>query len=464
MTEQSTQILKLSSIKAVYFIGIGGIGMSALARYFNEKGIRVSGYDKSKTALTTQLEQEGIVVHYNDSDTLIDKDASVVVYTPAVPKEHNGLSYYRSHEYPVLKRSDMLALVTKESYSICVGGTHGKTTTSCMIAHILRHSNYGCSAFLGGIAVNYNTNYWSNATNVTVAEADEYDRSFLKMNPDVAVVTAMDSDHLDIYGTEKDMQDAFVQFTRNIKQGGLLVCHLGIPRDEELQAEVKITYSLTDTKANAYAKNIRVENGKYIFDVVLLDEVISEMQLDMGGKHNIENAIASIAVANHLKIDKKKIKSAIASFRGVKRRFEYVVKNDSMVMIDDYAHHPEELKALLQGVRQMYPNRKCTIVFQPHLYSRTKDLAAGFSEALDMADEILLLPIYPARELPMAGVDSGLIKAGMRNNNVGVIEKNELTDWIAKHDIEVMVMAGAGDIDALVEPVSKMLINKKVHS
>jgi UDP-N-acetylmuramate--alanine ligase len=453
-------IQDLKAIRSVYFIGIGGIGMSALARYFHEKGIRVSGYDKTPTPLTGQLEKEGIRIDYTDDLSLLDKEADVVVYTPAVPSDHSGLSYYKSHNYPLLKRSDMLGLITRDHFSICVAGTHGKTTTSTLIAHILRHSGFGCSAFLGGISVNYDTNYWSAPEQTAVCEADEYDRSFLKLDPDVAVITSMDPDHLDIYGTEKNMQDAFVEFSRRIKSNGLLVCHYGLPRDTELNASAKLTYSISDARAGVYAKNVHVDNGKYVFDVVLPGREIKNIQLSMGGQHNIENAIASVAVADHLKIDEDKIRNAIRSFRGVKRRFEMFPCQNGTLLIDDYAHHPEELRALISGVRQLFPDKKCTIVFQPHLYSRTRDLADGFAGALDAADEIMLLPVYPARELPIPGVDSSLIAARMKNPKVTCLEK---TEWLHQMEInapELLVMAGAGDIDALVEPVTQLL-NKK---
>lgn len=461
MNGQSTHIAPvikdLAEIRSVYFIGIGGIGMSALARFFHQQGVRVSGYDKTRTSLTSSLEQEGIAVSYEDHADLVDKEAQVVVYTPAVPADHAGLKYYREHGVPMMKRSDMLGLITSGTFSICVAGTHGKTTTSTMIAHILRHSGYGCNAFLGGISVNYATNFWSDPRRVTVTEADEYDRSFLKLDPDVAVITAMDADHLDIYGTEENMQEAFLDFGRRIKPGGLLICHHALPRLQEFSAAKKVTYGISNKDAAVYAKNIRVDNGRYVFDVVLPDHEIAGIHLEMGGRHNVENAIASVAVASHLEIEDEKIRQAIRSFKGVKRRFETVLTGPGTVLIDDYAHHPEELRALIDGVRQLYPDRKCTMVFQPHLYSRTKDLAEGFAASLDAADEVLLLPIYPARELPMPGVDSAMIASLMKNRNVIMTEKGDLLNWVKEKRPELLVMAGAGDIDMLVQPVSEIL-------
>jgi UDP-N-acetylmuramate--alanine ligase len=452
----------LREIRSVYFIGIGGIGMSALARYFHERGVRVSGYDRTRTPLTIELEKEGVSISYEDKTELLDKEADVVVYTPAVPAGHAGLNYYRDHRFTLLKRSDMLGIIANDHFSICVAGTHGKTTTSTMIAHILRDSGYGCNAFLGGISVNYSTNYWSDKRQVAVCEADEYDRSFLKLDPDVAVITSMDPDHLDIYGTEENMQDAFVAFSERIRPGGMLVCHTGLPRDKELHAAKKLTYSLSASQGSAYAKNIQVANGRYVFDVVLPEREITGIQLQMGGAHNIENAVASVAVADHLQIDAEKIRRAVGSFKGVKRRFEWVPAGDDTVLIDDYAHHPGELSALIQGIRQMYPGKKCSLIFQPHLYSRTKDLASGFAASLDEADEIILLPVYPAREMPIPGVSSAMIAAQMKNKNVHMLEKNELVDWVVRNKPSLLVMAGAGDIDMLVEPVSSALNEKAI--
>ncbi|MEO6582917.1 MAG: UDP-N-acetylmuramate--L-alanine ligase, partial [Ferruginibacter sp.] len=359
---------------AVYFLGIGGIGMSALARYFNKLGIQVSGYDKTATPLTDQLKKEGIEIHFDDDINLLNKDAQLVVYTPAIPADQKQLNFYRNNKYPLFKRSEVLAMITEGSYSICVAGTHGKTTTSAMLAHILKHTGYGSTAFLGGIATNYDTNFWNHTNNVSIVEADEYDRSFLQLAPDLAIVTAMDEDHLDIYGTAQNMEDAFIDFTKKIKKDGLLIYKQGLARTNDLVADNKMSYSVKDEAADATAQNIAASNGSYYFDVQLKNTAIKDVQLNMGGRHNIENAVACIAAANHLNINHAKIVNAIASFKGVKRRFEKVLEGDHIV-IDDYAHHPEELNALLSGVKEMYPDKKCVVVFQPHLFSRTKDLA-----------------------------------------------------------------------------------------
>ena len=447
----------IKNISSVYFAGIGGIGMSALARYFNDRGVKVSGYDKTPTPLTDKLIGEGIQIHFKDDIAQLDKNADIVVYTPAVPATHTELQYYRDNNYLLLKRSDVLGMLTKDTFNICVAGTHGKTTTSAMIAHILRDSGYGCNAFLGGIAANYDTNFWGSDNKVSVAEADEYDRSFLKLQPDIAIITAMDPDHLDIYGTEKNMQDAFIEFTGKIKPGGSLLVKDTVKRKDEFKGTNKMTYSALNDNADVHTENLRTENGSYRFDVLIKDKRISDVLLNMGGMHNVENVTAAIAAADHLKIEEPKIKKAVASFAGVKRRFEYVLKNTETVMIDDYAHHPEELRALISGAKELFPGKKCTVVFQPHLFSRTKDLAEGFAEVLSIADETIILPIYPARELPMEGVTSKMILDKMTNMKKSVKEKKELLSWVKNNKPELLITAGAGDIDTMVQPLKNIL-------
>jgi UDP-N-acetylmuramate--alanine ligase len=449
----------------IYFIGIGGIGMSAIARYFHSKGIKVSGYDKTETVLTKELQANGIEVHYEENVELVPKDVKLVVYTPAVPKEHKELVYYQQNGYKVVKRSDVLQMITASSFNICIAGTHGKTTITSMIAHLLRDTGYGCNAFLGGISVNYGTNFWSSERNVCVIEADEYDRSFLKLSPDIAVITAMDADHLDIYGTAEAMQQAFIDFSQKVKPGGLLVSKFGLARGKELTADRHLTYSQQNESADVYAANIKMKNGGYEFDVIAKNKKIENIVLNMGGMHNVENAVAAIAVASSLEIEKDKIKAAVENYRGVKRRFEYIVKNERVVFIDDYAHHPEELRALITGARALFRQRKCTVIFQPHLYTRTRDLADGFAEVLDLADEIILLPIYPARELPIEGVSSEMIITRMKNENKRVMTKEQLMNWIQKNYSkkvnkefgELLITAGAGDIDMLVEPIRTVI-------
>lgn len=450
-------MVKLNDIQKIYFIGIGGIGMSALARYFKSRGAAVSGYDKTSTPLTRELEEQGIAIHYEERVDLVPKDVDAVVYTPAIPAAHAELVYYRENGYTVVKRSDVLQWITEGSFNICVGGTHGKTTVTSMIAHLLRHSGYGCNAFLGGIAANYNTNFWSSERNVVVVEADEYDRSFLKLVPDIAVVTAIDADHLDIYGTAQEVENAFVQFAGKVKPGGCLVTKKGLSREADLQATHNYRYSYNQSEADVKAVNLLVQNGSYSFDVSGPGWVINNIVLHMGGLHNIENVIAAITVAKYLNISDDAIRAAVADFKGVRRRFEYALKNDSHVVIDDYAHHPEELRALISGVRSIFKDKKLTLVFQPHLFSRTNDLADGFAESLDMADEVVLLPIYPARELPMPGVTSELLINKMKQQEKQILEKEQMLEWIKNNKPELVVMAGAGDIDALVKPVKTIL-------
>ncbi len=450
---------KLSDISSVYFLGIGGIGMSALARYFTSRGIRVSGYDKTETVLTKQLVAEGMTVHYDDNLEKIDREAELVIVTPAVPQDHSELIFFKNNGYTVKKRSEVLGMITGETFSICLAGTHVNITTSSLIAHILRHSGYGCNAFLGGITANYGTNFWSHEKAVSVAEADEYDRSFLQLSPDMAVITSMDPDHLDIYGTAENLQDAFVQFANRLKEGGYLVYKYGLPRTDEFRAGNIVSYSLDNPNAAIYASRIEITGGRYLFDVTLPTHTIHRVELNMGGMHNIENAVAAMAIAGRLGISDDKIKAAVADFNGVKRRFEYIIRREDLVMIDDYAHHPEELRALISGAKELYPGMPCTVVFQPHLFSRTNDLADGFADALGLADELLLLPIYPARELPMPGVTSRMIADRMKGTKIRMVDMNELVHDLRSHRPSLLIMAGAGDIDTLVQPVADALNN-----
>ncbi|MBY0476685.1 MAG: UDP-N-acetylmuramate--L-alanine ligase [Chitinophagaceae bacterium] len=472
-------MIQLNDIKAVYFIGVGGIGMSAIARFFHEKGVKVGGYDKTVTPLTSQLESEGIEVLYKDEVEMIPKDVQLVVYTPAIPKDHQGYQYYLQNGYSVVKRSDVLQIITQSSLNICVAGTHGKTTISTITGHLLRHSGFGCNAFLGGIAVNYNSNFWASENNVCVVEADEYDRSFHKLSPDIAVITAMDADHLDIYGTAEAMEEAFIEFTGKIKPGGWLISKYGLKRKNDLVADHHITYHLNDSNADVHTTNLQVKNGSYLFDVLMKDWILKDVQLNIGGLHNIENAIAAIAVAHILKIEDEKIRMAVADFKGVKRRFEYVIApaDGEIVFVDDYAHHPEELKALITGARSLFPDRKMILVFQPHLFTRTRDLADGFAESLDRADEVLLLPIYPARELPIEDVSSELILDKMKLTKKRIVTKEELLNEVKQlvdmnqaggnsspsgrgWEGALFITAGAGDIDALLPELKKKIEQK----
>lgn len=426
-------MVNLRNIQSIYFIGIGGIGMSALARYFLFHGKQVSGYDRAETNLTRQLADEGINVIYSDDVSLAPKEVELIVYTPAVPGDQRQLTFYRDNHYTVMKRSEVLGVITQSSFNICIAGTHGKTTISTMIAHILRHTGYGCNAFLGGIAVNYNSNFWSSEKNMCVIEADEYDRSFLKLSPDIAVITAMDADHLDIYGTEKAMQDSFLEFSGKLKQGGTLLTKKGLPREEEFRASDHEVYSLTDNSADIFTDNVRMSDGYYLFDVYIHDENVEDVALNMGGLHNVENASVAIAIARKLDIETDAIKLAVKDFRGVKRRFEYIIKKKDLVYIDDYAHHPEELAALITSAMSLMKKMHCTVIFQPHLFSRTRDLAEDFAKSLDLADEVIVLPIYPARELPVPGVSAEMITGKMTSKNVKLIDKNGVLDELKKN-------------------------------
>ena len=446
----------LTNIKRIYFIGIGGIGMSALARYFNTQGVAVAGYDKTPTVLTADLEKEGIAIHFEDDIHKIDKEATVIVYTPAIPVEHAELNYYRDNGYLVVKRSDVLNWITENAFTIAIAGTHGKTTTTSMTAHILRHSGFGCNAFLGGIASNYNTNFWSHEKNVVVVEADEYDRSFLKLAPNIAVVTAVDPDHLDIYGTAEEVLKAFGQFTDKIKVGGTLIQKMGTEFSVDNSNKNVFSYGYNKDEASYHTQNLIVVDGSYQFDIIHPGGIMKDVVLNMGGLHNVENATAAIAIGITLGIEEQKIKDAVASFNGVKRRFEYKVKTENKVLIDDYAHHPEELNALISGVRSLYPNEKMVLIFQPHLYSRTQDQAAGFMEVLDKADEVILLPIYPARELPIEGVTSDMLLNGMKLAHKKVMSKEALLEWAKTTSNKLIVMAGAGDIDVCINQVQEL--------
>ena len=450
--------MKLEYIQRVYLVGIGGIGMSGLARYFKKRGCVVAGYDKTRTVLTSELENEGIKVTYVDEaseihpEFLVHDPETLVIYTPAIPSSSNIFQFFSNNDFVLRKRSQVLGIISEGSFTIAVAGTHGKTTTSSIIAHLLKHSGYDCSAFLGGIASNYNSNVLFSDNNVMVIEADEFDRSFLTLHPDIAIVTSMDADHLDIYGDKSHLEESFRLFASQLKRTGKLIYKYQLNIKKE-----GLTYGVNSSSADYTAHNIRVENGGYIFDFKNGNVDIRNIRLGIAGLHNVENATAAIIVALLLKIDTEKIKAALESFSGVKRRFEYIVRNDKNIYIDDYAHHPEELKACLNSVRQLFPDRKLTTVFQPHLYTRTRDFAEGFSEALSISDELILLDIYPARELPIEGVSSEMILENVNIENKMLCSKNQLMDVLAKKNLDVIVTVGAGDIDTMVEPIKTLL-------
>ena len=451
----------VKQVEEVYFIGIGGIGMSALARFFFEGGVKVSGYDKTKTLLTEELEEMGIAIHYEEDLSKASKTAQWIIYTPAIPAAHKELVFYKEQGYKLMKRSEVLGEITKSSLNICVAGTHGKTTTTTMIAHILRHSGIGANAFLGGIAANYGTNYWSDTNNCCVVEADEYDRSFLKLNPDLAVITSMDADHLDIYGSAEHIENAFLEFASKMKPGGVLVLKYGLKRQSDFKLSKMLTYHLNDAEADCYCMQVQVADGGYSFDIKFFDEKIEDVYLPMGGLHNVENALAAISLAKMMGASNNSIRTALKDFAGVKRRFELVAKTSQITVIDDYAHHPEELRALITGVRSIYKDHYCTVIFQPHLFSRTNDLADEFAAVLDMSDESILLPIYPARELPIPGVTSEMLLQRMKLNEKKIMSMQEVVDWVGEIKLverkQVIVIAGAGDIDQLPGKIKEKL-------
>jgi len=441
----------------LYFIGIGGIGMSALARYFNARGVKIYGYDKTETSLTDELAREGMEIHFEENVDLIPKDVDLVVYTPAIPAEHKELAYYKSKNYPLCKRSDLLEKVTEHMFTIAVAGTHGKTTTSTMVAHILRSSGNDCSAFLGGVSVNYHTNFLPGKNNVVVVEADEFDRSFLKLHPNIAVITSVDADHLDIYNTKEELQQSYLQFTELIKKDGTLVVKNNLPINPKLNVGNKIIYDTDSTDVDAYSSNLNLKDGFFEFDYSGKLGTINNIVLGIPGKHNVENAVAAVSVALLANVDKEKIKKALSDFKGVKRRFEYIVKNSKHIFIDDYAHHPHEIEAFLTAVKTIYPAKKLTCIFQPHLYSRTRDFANDFAKSLSLCDELILLPIYPAREQPIKGIDSEMILNKVSIKNKRCCSKTELLVIINNEKPELTVTVGAGDIDQLVEPIKKLL-------
>lgn len=452
--------MNLKDIKNIYFLGIGGIGMSALARYFKSMGANVSGYDKTPTALTDELKNGGIAVTFEDDVDALPKEVDLVVYTPAIPKDHKGFNYYKDNNFNLRKRSEVLGIISADRFTIAVAGSHGKTTVSSMVAHILTHSGFGCSAFLGGIAVNYNSNFLNGNSDVVVVEADEFDRSFHRLAPDMAVITAVDTDHLDIYGSKEAIDEAFVEFSNRIAEDGFLVIKSKQSIEENLPVLDKAFYSLNDTEADVYCSKYWVVDGGYLFNLSYYGKELKGYRLNIGGFHNIENAIAAITIAMELKITDDKIKAALASFKGIKRRFEKLLENDKVVFIDDYAHHPEEIRVLMESVKELYPKKKITAVFQPHLFTRTRDLADGFAQALSIADEVLLLDIYPARELPIEGVTSQLIFDKLTSPANYSITKQELVNTVKQlSGTEVLVTIGAGDIDKYLAEIKTVMQN-----
>jgi len=445
--------MNLNQIQNVYFIGIGGIGMSALARYFKNIGKQVSGYDKTPSMLTNELIESGINIHFEDNINLIPEgyfvENTLVVITPAVPRTHSEWNYFLEREYQVKKRAEVLGIITKDTFCFAVAGTHGKTTTSSILGHVLYESGADVTAFVGGIVENYNSNLIGSGKTVTVVEADEFDRSFLHLHPDIACITSMDADHLDIYGTSDAIEASFLEFASKVedKHNLFITKELWI---EGVQCAI-------NEDAAYKAVNVRIEDGSYVFDVQTPSEIMKDLHFGLPGKHNLMNALMAIAMASTFGTPTDKIAKAIASFNGIRRRFSYQIKSENLVYIDDYAHHPTEINAVHQAVSELYPGRKVLAIFQPHLFSRTRDFADGFAESLSAFDEVFLMDIYPARELPMEGITSEWLMDKMTNSNKKIVAKSDLLAQIKASDAPIIVTIGAGDIGEMVPSIKKML-------
>jgi len=457
----------------VYFLGIGGIGMSAIARYFLAAGKTVAGYDRTSTPLTETLAAEGMDIHYNDDIEDIPpafrdesgREKTLVVRTPAVPADHRELCYFIEKGFPMMKRSEILGLITAPFPTYAVAGTHGKTTTSSILAHLFRQDGVNCTAFLGGISVNYKSNLLlgqpGREGHRIVVEADEFDRSFLTLHPDAAIITSMDPDHLDIYGTREEMESNYRSFAAQVKPDGFLLIRHGLPAGHTNARS--LTYSITESRADYFGKNIHVRDGRFVFDLVTPGYVVEQLSLGLPGRHNVENAVAACGLALETGMDPLNLKGALASYAGVQRRFELIHSDDDSIFIDDYAHHPEELRAAITSVRELYPGKKITGVFQPHLYSRTRDFASGFAQSLSLLDRLYLLDIYPARELPMPGVDARIIFDKVNIPEKYLLSKTGLIEAIAAQRPQVLLTLGAGDIDQLVKPIKQLLEHEDQH-
>ena len=456
--------MNLNQIHNVYFIGIGGIGMSALARYFQNIGKNVSGYDKTPTMLTDELMANGMSIHFEDNISLIPAnyyvENTLVIITPAVPISHSEWNYFLERDYVVKKRAEVLGIITKDTFCFAVAGTHGKTTTSSILGHILFESGADVTAFIGGIVENYNSNLIGSGKTITVVEADEFDRSFLHLHPNIACVTSMDADHLDIYGDATAIEDSFREFADKVENKNNLFVPIGLPLDG-IQIEIidkQIQIPPLGVWGLFIAFNIRIENGFYVFDVQTPSEIIKNLQFGLPGRHNLMNALMALAMAKTFGTPTESIAKALASFKGIQRRFSYQIKSEKLVYIDDYAHHPTEINAVHQAVRELYPNQKVLAIFQPHLFSRTKDFADDFAKSLSQFDEVILLDIYPARELPMEGITSSWLLSKMEKNHKKLVSKDALIPSILESDAKIIVTIGAGDIGELVPKIKEALL------
>ena len=453
--------MNLNQIHNVYFIGIGGIGMSALARYFKAIGKDVSGYDKTETELTKELGELGIAIHFEDNIDLIQADYSaentLVIITPAVPKNHSQWNYFLEHGYEVMKRAQVLGIITKDTFCFAVAGTHGKTTTSSILGHILFQSGLDVTAFVGGIVENYNSNLIGNGKTITVVEADEFDRSFLHLHPNIACVTSMDADHLDIYGDSAAIEESFREFADKVTDKTKIFVPKGLDL-EGIQTEILSNQIPPSGVRGLFsAFNIRIVNSQYVFDVKTPSETIQNIQFGLPGKHNLMNALMALAMAKTFGLPNEDIANALLSFKGIKRRFSYQIKTESLVYIDDYAHHPTEINAVHQAVRELYPGKKVLAIFQPHLFSRTKDFADDFAKSLSAFDEVILLDIYPARELPMEGITSQWLLNKIDNTHKKLVQKQELIPSILESNATIIVTIGAGDIGEMVPSIKKAI-------
>ena len=448
--------MKLKEYKNIYFVGIGGIGMSAIARYFNNKNVNIFGYDRVKSSLCVELENEGMKIHYTEdtSQISVQKEDTLVVYTPAIPSKNTELSYFVRNNYIVMKRSEVLGKITEDHFTIAISGTHGKTTTSTMIAHILHDSGMDCTAFLGGVITNYNSNLiFGTEKSVVVVEADEFDRSFLTLTPDVAVITSIDADHLDIYQNKERLISAFSDFTNKIKSGGTLFLEENIDMSVVNRDDISVLKYGLSISSDCKGIDIYSDKKTMKFQVECNGNTFDDLRLNMGGVYNVMNAVASVSVANLLDIDSRKIVDGINTFMGIRRRFETHISSDNLVFIDDYAHHPKEVTESINAVKQMYPERKITVVFQPHLYSRTKDFLNEFANSLSLADELILLDIYGAREKEIEGVSSQILLNKCTSTKKELSALDSIVEKIADKEIDVLLTLGAGDISTIIEPL-----------
>ena len=457
--------MESKDLKAIYFVGAGGIGMSAIARYFLKKGLVVAGYDKTPSALTRQLEKEGMLIHYEENVDAIpaacrQPESCLVIYTPAIPAEHQELQYFRQHGFDIQKRAQVLGTLTRQHKGLCVAGTHGKTTTSTMCAHIMHQSHLDCNAFLGGISKNYGTNYILSDSDYVVIEADEFDRSFHWLSPYMTVITSTDPDHLDIYGTKEAYLESFRHYTELLQPGGALIIHRGLEMQESLPAGVR-RYDYALTEGDFHAENIRVDNGEITFDFISPFESVRNVELGQPVPINIENGIAAMAMAQLAGCTAEELRNGMKTYGGVERRFDFKIKTDHLVFLSDYAHHPKEIYQSARSIRELYRNRKITAIFQPHLYTRTRDFYKDFADALSLLDEVVLTEIYPARELPIDGVTSQLIYDHLRPGiEKKLIQKADVLDFVRTHDFDVLIVLGAGDLDNQVPQMAEILMTK----